>query len=384
MKKIVFIEPNFDGVTHFNVNRSFLLAHINTYPEREIHVVADKSHIDNIAQGVEKDISAHYLDYESETKKIHRSGWNYYLAPWRRLAMYFKLLKGIKLKTEDNLFFASNNEFDFFCGWLLSKIYKGINISFVCHANLNQIYTWQSKNPVRRFFQYKTALLRLAYTKIKLVCLEEAVAKNLLAELPALKRNIAIIPHPIDEKTTPQELEQENKKDKLAVAFVGILSKEKRPELFEALTHQLDANKYNFIVAGWAHKPDDYNLQNCTQPPKSSPLKQEDMLELLRKSDLICMLHDPEHYKLSASGVLLDAIKFMKPIIHLNSELVLDIEKTYGSIGFTASTIEELVNVLNESSDQDMLLRIKNLDVVRKTRLYGAMKKNISILFESH
>ncbi len=375
MRKIIFIEPNFKGFTHYNVNRSFLLAYINTYHDSKIHVVADESHIANIAKDVESQIQSHYIDYELETKKINRSGWNYYLAPWKRLKMYLKILKKIQVKSGDQLFFASNNEFDFFCGWLLSKRYTNINISFVCHANLNQIYTWQSKNPLRSFFQYKTALQRLAKTKIKLICLENLVAKNLIKVSPCLSQNIKIIPHPIDEIYTATT--STNNKDKLNIAFVGILSVEKRPELFEELTNNLDQEKFNCSVIGWAHDKDQYHFKNCIHEPKSSPLDQKLMLELLLSCDFICLLHDPEHYKLSASGVLLDAIKFEKPIIHLDSELVLDIEKRHGEVSITAPSIDELSKKLNIITTSEIQRLKNNLKKIQVTRHYNALKNDL-------
>ena len=286
----------------------------------------DKSHFENIAKEIKDNIILEEIDYKQEIKNINRAGWNYYLAPWKRLFLYLKKLNKIKIESGDKLFFASNNEFDFFCGWVISNIYNNVYISFVCHANLNQIYSWQTKNPIRRFFQYKPSITRISKSKIKLICLESLVAKNLLAEIPNLINNIKIIPHPIDEL----EKIQLAKKDKLTIAFVGILSPEKRPELFEQLTQCVNNSKYNFSVIGWAHKPESFNFKNCIHLPSKGPLPQETMQKQLAESDFICMLHEPEHYKLSASGVLLDAIKYKKPILHLNSELVLEIEKTSG------------------------------------------------------
>ena len=233
-----------------------------------------------------------------------------------------------------------------------------------------------NKNPIRRFFQYKPSITRISKSKIKLICLESLVAKNLLAEIPNLINNIKIIPHPIDEL----EKIQLAKKDKLTIAFVGILSPEKRPELFEQLTQCVNNSKYNFSVIGWAHKPESFNFKNCIHLPSKGPLPQETMQKQLAESDFICMLHEPEHYKLSASGVLLDAIKYKKPILHLNSELVLEIEKTSGQFSISANSIEELAKHLDSVSQADIELFNKNLEKLQVTRHYKYVAEELRAL----
>lgn len=366
MTKTFFIEANFSGVTHKIINKSFLGALELAFPDSPIQLIADESHVRNICPQESENIHSFTIDYEREQRKISRSGWNFYLAPFKRFITLSKMFKKANFKSGDRLFFASNNEYDLLFGFFFSKLFPSSEVVFVCHANLNEIHSWKSRNPARSFFDYETSIKRLAGSRVKLLCLEDHIEHNLVKTIPDLKSNVYVIHHPIDSIDTTHSVASE----KMTLCFVGILSKEKHPEKFAELTERMDGSKFCSSVAGWSPSQSTLEFKDCISYPSNSQLSHFELEERLRGSDFICVFHDDSYYSLSGSGVIIDAIKYCKPIVYLESKLITNLEKVYGHIGVTGSNILEIAQKLNSVSQQDIDNMKFNLKKIQQDRYF--------------
>lgn len=351
--KLVFVEFNFEGSIHQLINSSMAISLVKAFPDHELHLIGDKTHIDSISQPIKGSLNLLYINVSKETKKIYRNTINYYFAPIKRLNLFVKSFQSIQTSNDDFFFFASNNEFDFFCIWFLVKFKKIQKCAIVLHGNLNEVHAWQSKNPFRLMLNYKSAITRISSLAVKLICLEANVEKNIKKIIPEISANLIVIPHPIDQKHV--DYAELSLTRPLTFSFIGKLSSEKGPEQFEDLACKLSSEIYNFWFIGWT---DEYVLKNekhFSLLPKQQFLEQCYIEEKIQDSDFICIFNQDDYYKLSASGVLLDAIKYNKPLIHLGFQLIRDIEEDYGQISIEADSIEELVEKIRRTSFNEII-----------------------------
>jgi glycosyltransferase involved in cell wall biosynthesis len=376
---IVLIEPNFCNDQHFMVNRGFLKAHLLGLKKKGITLFGDAAHISAISDGLdEQSLDFRYLDIKKETQRINRNSFNYYLAPFKRLWMYLKILRQFKATRNLRIFLFSHNEFDLFCANFLSRVFE-TRFYIVCHSNLNELYSWQSRNPIRRLFQYKTAISRIASSNNILICLEKHIQLNLLKILPEIEAHVIHIPHPIDKLASNQQVNIKNKK---VLGFIGKLSDEKNPQLFIELSKLFPTDDFAFHFIGWTPKHNlDYS--NCEMTPEDSPLAQKVIDERIKSCDFICIFHDRNFYDLSASGIFLDAIKYTKPILHLNLPFILNQEEMFGKISVGADDIGSLADSLKQIDDFQIRDFHKNLRSIREQRTPECVSRHLALMYES-
>lgn len=255
-----------------------------------------------------------------------------------------------------------------------------MDISLVCHGNLNSIYDWQSNNPIRKFFNYRNSLKRLANTDNKLIVLEQSLKYNLLKEISILNNNISVIHHPL----LPFNAIKKDSKFPLRIAFVGEINKNKRFDLFEKLAKELDRvckNRFTFDVIGRSRQLDlDCSIYGIK--PSKHFLDSKEMESHIINIDFICMFQNDTHYRLSASGVFVDAIRFLKPVIHLNSKIVIDNETRFGKLGIGGSNIEEISNKLHNLTDTDYSNMLTNLERLKSDRSIEATSASLVHIFD--
>jgi hypothetical protein len=386
MLKIILIEFNFRREAHLNANAGFLEAHRKSFPNADIHLVADVSHIKAIkcALGIVNDVNffEHNIDFDKMKGTIDRSGFNYFLAPVKRLLFIYLILKKIAPKSNDRIFFLSNNEFDFFASFIIKKIImKDVNISLVCHGNLNQIYAWESSNPIRKYINYRNCLKRLAQTDIKIIVFEQLIKNKLLEQMSMLNKNIELIFHPL----LCMHLLKKDLIFPLRIAYVGEVNSIKRFDLFEKLASNLNQvckSRFIFDVIGRAHQLD-IDCSLYALKPSHCFLDSEAMECHILNADFICMFHENDYYSLSPSGIFTDAIRFLKPIIHLNSEIIIYYETQFGLLGVGGDSISEISNKLQNLTVSDYIKMRNNLEKLKSDRGLEKTAESLISLFDN-
>ncbi|MFT6896503.1 MAG: hypothetical protein ACJA13_000905 [Paraglaciecola sp.] len=381
MKKIILMELNFRREAHLNANAGFVQAHRQCFPDTVIHLVADDSHIKAIKRALNIDTDLvffeHNIDFEKAQGSISRSGFNYYLAPFKRLLFIYSILRKIKAEQNDRVFFLSNTELDFFAVFVIKKILlRKIDVSLVCHGNLNLIHAWESNNPIRKYMNYRNSLKRLALTDIKLIVFEQFIKNNLLKEISMLKKNVSLIFHPF----LCLSVVKKAPIFPFRIAYVGEVNTTKRFYLFEKLAinlNQVCKDRFVFDVIGRSLQLD-MDCSFYALKPSNKFLDSKEMERLILNVDLICMFHETEYYSLSPSGIFADAIRFLKPIIHLNSELVIYYETQFGTLGVGGENIAEISHKLQNLTKTDYVNMRHNLEKLKAGR--GIEKTAASLL----
>jgi hypothetical protein len=387
MLKIILIEFNFRREAHLNANAGFLKAHRKSFPNAEIHLVADISHINAIKSVLEiandVNIFEHNIDFDKMKETIDRRCFNYYLAPVKRLFFIYLILKKIGPKSNDRIFFLSNNEFDFFASFIIKKILmRDVKISLVCHGNLNEINAWESSNPVRKYINYRSSLKRLAQTDIKIIVFEQLIKNKLLEEISMLNKNLELIFHPI----LCMHVLKKDPVFPLRIAYVGEVNSIKRFDIFEKLAvnlNQVCKERFVFDVIGRAHQLD-MDCSLYALKPSDCFLDSEAMEYHILNTDFICMFHENDYYSLSPSGIFADAIRFLKPIIHLNSEVIIYYETQFGLLGVGGNSITEISHKLQNLSVSDYTNMRNNLEKLKSDRGVEKTAESLISLFDNN
>jgi hypothetical protein len=291
------------------------------------------------------------------------------------LKVFFTLLKYIRQsKTQrGNIVFLSVNEYELVSMYFLQKIFPKAHFTAIMHGNLNSIKRKTGRNPYNKFFSYYRAIKRLKHPNIRVIVLEQWIKNNLTQEYPELAKNVSVTPHPID-KVIVSERQFDINKIQLGIA--GILSPSKNIEAVIKLESLLNEEQQHFDkvkVAYWMYLPKEYEPKF----PKALPIKLQDnwlqnadIENFYKGIDFIIWFHGVEkYYEYSASGILLDAVKFKKPLIALSCKSLNEIEKTYGKISISANTEEEIIKKLTVLTKSEYQIMTLNLLKLQQNRL---------------
>ena len=97
-------------------------------------------------------------------------------------------------------------------------------------------------------------------------------------------------------------------------------------------------------------------------------LLKEDYEELVKKTTYACYPYDTNSYKLTASGAILDAIRYCKPVIYIKNDYFDSVFKNVGNIGFSCNSEEEFIQKIHDVND--------NFDIA----VYNVQRENLKRL----
>jgi glycosyltransferase involved in cell wall biosynthesis len=120
-----------------------------------------------------------------------------------------------------------------------------------------------------------------------------------------------------------------------------------------------------------------YGTHVLATKPQNTLLSRMAFLSALVPLHYIVLPHDPVSYELTASGVLLDAIAWGKPVIARNIPIFEAMFKKHGDIGYLFSDDEELKDVLErilrDADNSRYQRQVLHLHAARKTREPGTL-----------
>jgi len=96
----------------------------------------------------------------------------------------------------------------------------------------------------------------------------------------------------------------------------------------------------------------------------------------------------PEYYRLAASGALLDAITWLKPVIATSVPIVSDIFARYGDIGYlcdsTTDMQQALRTVLTKMDSVRYAGEVEAMRQVREARLPAMLAQAVGSILRTH
>lgn len=335
------------------INEVLLEMLVNTYPDKVVCYVSKSAlpHLDT-----SKCKRCHILPVNSRKGKF--SVLFRYLAS----AIHNVVLLATSGK-DDILFYNYNNVFSLQLIDWISRI-KQSKVIIVCHGELeflslpspgHKLYKKLMSRLVKGYFNKKN---RKSSDKLRFLLMSNLAVNNIKQYVSdELYSKIGAIDHPLllDKEYNQSENLTHSDSCHLNVGTVGILNEHKGSRKYLQLLNQLagQADKIKFHAIGHMQcNPEPFEKFGVIMPDETNEaLSDHEFSQRVSNLDFILYFYDKETYRLTASGALLDSIRFRKPIISLRNEYFEYFFEKYGPVGYLVNSLDEMSKLLTNAEN---------------------------------
>jgi len=345
---VIICEPIASGVEHVPINTQ-LLANVIKGNECSIKLFCEATHWERLKETLSAGELSRVSYYESPSWKAKRRK-----IDWFRQFQFLRSINKLSEKNEEWLFLGVNRPIYL---WLC-LFFRVRKKTIIFHSILADIDGWQSRNPFLRLVSLKVMLESFAKHSPEIVVLEEYIKRELISIIPALKNRVLVIPHPLpaDQFRNFKKHEDVNVYD---IGFPGIFSYDKGADLYRKICMAGDFRSINYHVIGRNATNNEVAVlrRYLKSGPYDASLSREIYVQNVNKCDYLFFSQNESHYKLTASGVFLDAIYFEKPIIARKTPNLEALTNGLWNIGYFYESEEQLKSILHEIDSHSPGLR---------------------------
>jgi hypothetical protein len=220
--------------------------------------------------------------------------------------------------------------------WLARLGRRHIGVQVGLHGNLNDINGWRPRNPLPRAFDLRSALSARYPPMFSFLVLEEGIKLALGEAIPTVADRVQVLPLPINTTELPQQHEIALEPP-VRIGLVGQATQAKGIDLFLDVARDCKARygpRVEFVLVGTATTGSDLSAFNMLEDQVTiEALPREQYLARLAKLHYVLLPLQDRYYSLSASGALIDAITWLKPIIATRLPIVEALFRRFGDIG---------------------------------------------------
>lgn len=212
---------------------------------------------------------------------------------------------------------------------------RQVRVQMVLHGFLNAIEGWRTRLPLLRRFDLR-GLMEAPPPGLRFLALEEAIRDELLGRIPALGDRVDVLPLPANEAEIPLA-HPVPLADPIRIGLVGQTTAAKGIWPFLELAHTLKArfgDRVEFHVVGrrFPDTPPEA-LAILARPIPDALMSRGEFIERIAPLHHVCLPLQPEYYRFSPSGALIDAITWLKPVIATDLPIVRTAFRDGGDIG---------------------------------------------------
>jgi glycosyltransferase involved in cell wall biosynthesis len=203
------------------------------------------------------------------------------------------------------------------------------------HGNLNDATDWRSRNPLLRAFDTRALLSARLPVPTRFLVLEPSIRSALAETFPDAAERTDVLPLPINTAEiataaeTPLALP-------LRMGFVGLGTPAKGMDVFLSVAARLKARwgeRVEFIHIGRMPPDMPPGVKVLAHPAAREPLPREEFAARLGSLHYVMLPFRKGYYDFSASGALIDALTWLKPVITTGVPLTRQFFEEYGDIG---------------------------------------------------
>jgi hypothetical protein len=216
----------------------------------------------------------------------------------------------------------------------------------------------------------KTALTLFGNNGIHYIVLEKSICDTVVRNFPPLAGKIDALEHPLS--PSQAELPALDLVEPIRFGFLGLADKAKGFPVFVDMANRITAQygkRVEFHAIG--HSPANGMTINGTNALASKPhttlMSRPAFLNGVAPLHFIVLPHEATAYTLTASGVLLDAIAWGKPVISRKIPIFESMFSTHGDIGYLFADeeslkdiLERIVQVADNARYQSQILHLRN------------------------
>lgn len=279
---------------------------------------------------------------------------------------------------KDLLFYNYNNVF---CLRILDLInrFKKATVVICCHGEMEFLSLDSSHD--RAYKRLMSWLVNGYFNKnnhnpaegMYFMVLGDRIIKNVSAFISEeLQARFLTIDHPVlpidcygENYCVEKSTKKKNKSNMVNLGTVGILNQHKGSELFLQLIQSLsnDSHKLKFHIIGHMQCEDKQFRQFGVKIPQKpeEPLPEESFMREVNKLDFILYFYTSDKYKLTASGAILDALRFRKPIIALRNDYFEYFFEKFGAVGYLVDSVDEMASLIRDIDQLNREFDFKNI-----------------------
>jgi hypothetical protein len=368
---ILLSELSFRGRAHVPFNAGLLAIIHAAFPKEDISFYGANTHIEELKKEVSQTLAGSITWREIVPPK---SGTAYFRRFLCELDILRRLLGLLDQDSNPRLVLTSAYPSTV----LALKIARGFrsrcrSMQVVLHG-MSGVVGKRFRHPIRRFQDMKTALTLFGNNGVQYIVLEEAIRDSVVINFPLLVGRIEALEHPISPGQA--ELPAIDLGVPIRFGFLGLADKAKGFPVFLELANHITAQygiRAEFHAIGHSTADSDINaIQALATKPQNTLISRADFLASVASLHFIILPHEAASYTLTASGVLLDAIAWGKPVIARKIPIFESIFEKHGDIGYLFhddAEMKEIVGQILQEGDKSRYHRqVLNLRDARKSR----------------
>lgn len=336
---ILVFEMTWTGLIHAPGNSATLQVIAHAFPGETIRMHAEITHLAELRRDAALMALPNVVFVPIEVSPLWRG--RTHIVSLRRLAQEFRTVRaalaGVPADEPCLVFLISTTATGTFAAaWAARLAGRRAALQVGFHGNLNDATGWRPRNPLRRALDTRSAIATRHPVPTRFLVLEDAIRTALAGRIPAVAERTDVVPLPINTAelaaATGGALG-----NPVRVGFVGLGTAAKGIDTFLAVAGRLRARwgtRIEFIHVG--RMPAEADLTDhgvLAHPPSAEGLSRAEFEARLASLHYVFLPFRTGYYDLSASGALIDALTWLKPLITCRVPLTEQFFAEYGDIG---------------------------------------------------
>lgn len=353
---ILIVEPVWTGTHHAPGNSVTIQTIALAWPEQSVRVLAEATHL------AELTADPAFAELRNVTVEPMRVSGHFRFRPHlvsvrrglRELATLFGAIWTSPRAQPVLLVLISATPTAIFAAAVLTRLFRrSIHVVVGLHGNLNDAMGWRSRNPVLRAIDLHAALTAEHGGRVRFLVLEPAIRRALAERMPATAARTDVLPLPVNQAELALCRDAPFKAP-LRIGLVGQATEAKGITAFLNLASRFPPDRVAFDLVGRIPPNDDpARYAPLRQPVRATPLSRSEFQDGLSRLHFVCLPMQLGYYDLSASGALLDAITWLRPIIAFPVPAVRDLFEAFGDIGYLCADVDAMHATI-ETLERDM------------------------------
>jgi hypothetical protein len=336
---ILVFEMMWLGTAHAPGNSSTIQVIARGFPEQQVRVYAHSSHLRELQSDPAMPEQAN-VSFQAIPVSRHFPNRPQIVSVRRGLREFWTLLSALRRVPAQEpcliMLISATSTAVFAASFLARLLRRRIGVQVGLHGNLNDAFGWRSRNPLARAMDPHAALSSRHGGRVRFLVLENAIRRALIAKMPAAAETTDVLPLPIN-KAEADAAQPQVLTTPIRIGLVGQATESKGITPFLALAWdfaQSHPNAVSFHLVG--NVPSNTDLSAfavLNEPVPTGHLPRAEFVEKLRRLHYVCLPLQPNYYELSASGALIDAVVWMRPVIATRVPIIEDLFDRFGDIG---------------------------------------------------
>lgn len=385
---VLFYELTQQGMSHAPFTRAFVQMVAQACPDEELVVYGQPSHLECALGEPDPMFEGRLTTRPYTPPSVHpRDFWQLMTSALSFLHKTYGPLRD----QQPQVIFLTGQPHHIWAAKLYRMATPGFRCHLVLHGDIHSIRGPRPRNPLARMRDYVTAIGRFNHPDVRLIALETHIRTNVGAAVSGSLDFIDVIRHPC----MPAEVDWQSaipSDATLRFGLLGIAGKSKGLDVFARLALRAERDRPRRaefrLIGKLQNSAEQLDLSGISGPLPFSKewLPREVFDDELSRLHYVVLPYNMDYYGLSASGVLLDVLRWRKPIVAFDTPVVRELAERFGDIGYICATEDEMAAAVNHLltgfDPQRYQSQRRNLDAAYRSRLpesaaheYGSMRQ---------